>query len=73
MLAASPLVTITGPGGCGKTRLALEMAARGASRPQSTGCVVAALADVPRADRLIDSLMAAVGVRERFGARRTTS
>ncbi len=68
MLAASPLVTITGPGGCGKTRLALEMAACGASRPQSTGCVVAALADVPRADRLIDSLMAAVGVRERFGS-----
>jgi predicted ATPase/DNA-binding CsgD family transcriptional regulator len=68
MLAASPLVTITGPGGCGKTRLALEMAACGASRPQSIGCVVAALADVPRADRLIDSLMAAVGVRERFGS-----
>jgi predicted ATPase/DNA-binding CsgD family transcriptional regulator len=68
MLAASPLVTITGPGGCGKTRLALEMAACGASRPQSAGCVVAALADVSRGERLIDSLMAAVGVRERFGS-----
>ncbi len=65
MLAASPLVTITGPGGCGKTRLALEMAACGASR---AGCVVAALADVSRGERLIDSLMAAVGVRERFGS-----
>ena len=68
MLAASPLVTITGPGGCGKTRLALEMAACGASRPEGTGCVVAALADVSRGARLIDSLMAAVGVRERFGS-----
>jgi predicted ATPase/DNA-binding CsgD family transcriptional regulator len=68
MLAASPLVTITGPGGCGKTRLALEMAACGASRPEGAGCVVAALADVSRGERLIDSLMAAVGVRERFGS-----
>ena len=68
MLAASPLVTITGPGGCGKTRLALETVACGASRPEGADCVVAALADVSRADRLIDSLMAAVGVRERFGS-----
>src|SRR5580692_11084111 len=66
MLAASPLVTITGPGGCGKTRLALEMAACDAS--QGAGCVVVALADVSRGERLIESLMAAVGVRERFGS-----
>ena len=67
MLAASPLVTITGPGGCGKTRLALEIA-EWAPPARPDGYVVAALADVSRADRLIDSLMAAVGVRERFGS-----
>ncbi len=68
MLASSPLVTITGAGGCGKTRLALETAQRIASTPDRDGYVVAALADVPRADRLIEALVAAVGVRERFGS-----
>ncbi len=67
MLASSPLVSITGAGGCGKTRLALEIAQRITSTPDRDGYVVAALADVPRADRLIEALVAAVGVRERFG------
>jgi predicted ATPase len=67
-LASSPLVTITGAGGCGKTRLALETAERIASTPDRDGYVVAALADVSRADRLIEALVATVGVRERFGS-----
>ena len=67
-LASSPLVTITGAGGCGKTRLALERAERIASTPDRDGYVVAALADVSRADRLIEALVATVGVRERFGS-----
>ncbi len=67
-LAASPLVTITGAGGCGKTRLALEAAERFASPPDGDGYVVAALADVSRGEQLIDALVAAVGVRERFGS-----
>ena len=68
MLASSPLVTITGTGGCGKTRLALAAAERIASQPDADGHVVAALADLSRGERLIDLLMAAVGVRERFGS-----
>ena len=67
-LVSSPLVTITGAGGCGKTRLALETAERIASLPGHDGYVVASLADVSRADRLTEALMAAVGVRERFGS-----
>jgi predicted ATPase/DNA-binding CsgD family transcriptional regulator len=67
-LACSPLVTITGAGGCGKTRLALETAERIAPPPDRDGYVVASLADVSRADRLIEALMAAMGVRERFGS-----
>jgi predicted ATPase/DNA-binding CsgD family transcriptional regulator len=66
-LAAGSLVTITGAGGCGKTRLALEAAERIASVPGRDGYAVAALADVSRADRLIEALVAAAGVRERFG------
>jgi predicted ATPase/DNA-binding CsgD family transcriptional regulator len=68
MLASSPLVSITGTGGCGKTRLALETGERIVSTTEVDGYVVAALADVSRADRLIEALVAAVGVRERFGS-----
>ncbi|MGH2833861.1 MAG: ATP-binding protein, partial [Solirubrobacteraceae bacterium] len=67
-LASSPLVSITGAGGSGKTRLALETAQRIACGTDREGYVVAALADVSRADRLIEALVAAVGVRERFGS-----
>ena len=38
MLAASRLVTLTGIGGVGKTRLALRAASRGAARISPTGC-----------------------------------
>lgn len=67
-LTASQLVTVTGAGGCGKTRLALETAERIAASSEHDGYVVASLADVSRADRLIEALVAAVGVRERFGS-----
>ncbi len=67
-LACGPVVTITGPGGCGKTRLALESAERIASQSDRDGYAVAALADVSRGDRLVAALMGAVGVRERFGS-----
>lgn len=68
MLASSPMVTITGTGGCGKTRLALETVESLCARPGSSEYVLAALADVSRAELLIESLMAAAGVRERFGS-----
>lgn len=67
-LTANRLVTVTGAGGCGKTRLALETAERIVASSDHDGYVVASLADVSRADRLIEALVVAVGVRERFAS-----
>ncbi|GAC1433999.1 MAG: BTAD domain-containing putative transcriptional regulator [Chloroflexota bacterium] len=66
LLTMSRLVTLTGPGGCGKTRLALEVAAtRVAAHAAGVWLVeLAALADpalVPRA------VAAALGITERPG------
>jgi predicted ATPase/DNA-binding CsgD family transcriptional regulator len=46
LLAASPLVCLTGPAGCGKTRLALEVARRWAGETRVAGLAFAAAADV---------------------------
>jgi predicted ATPase/DNA-binding CsgD family transcriptional regulator len=46
LLAASPLVCLTGPAGCGKTRLALEFARRWAGEVRIAGLASAAAADV---------------------------
>jgi predicted ATPase/class 3 adenylate cyclase len=55
------LVTVTGPGGAGKSRLALEVAARAAvERPVH----LVGLAPVPDADLVPGAIARAVGVRE---------
>lgn len=55
-------VTLCGPGGIGKTRLALALAARLASGYQD-GAWIAEQAEIERSDRLVPLVAAAVGVR----------
>ncbi|SDM36156.1 BTAD domain-containing putative transcriptional regulator [Allokutzneria albata] len=65
-LAAARLVTLVGPGGVGKTRLAVE-AARGALDEAVDGVWLVELADVSRGAgvaEVIDKVAAAVGARD---------
>lgn len=66
MLDDARLVTVTGAGGAGKTRLALELAAR--RRSGEGGCAVVPLASVAGEQDLLDALLAGLGARERFGS-----
>ncbi|HEY6103423.1 MAG TPA: adenylate/guanylate cyclase domain-containing protein [bacterium] len=61
-LATARLVTIAGPGGTGKTRLALQVAADLADRLQN-GVWLAELAGVPDAARIPVAVASAVGAR----------
>jgi predicted ATPase/DNA-binding CsgD family transcriptional regulator len=62
---AARLITITGPGGSGKTRLALEFASR---RPGAPGSAyVVELAPIRDANLVPGAIAAAVGVREVAG------
>ena len=65
-LASHRVVTITGLGGIGKTRLALELAARAATQGRS--CTFVDLAPVSAASGVIDAIAAALGTVERPGA-----
>lgn len=65
-LAASRLVTLTGPGGAGKTRLSLEVAAALASSIAG-GTWLVELAVTTDADRIDTLVAAAVGVSEQPG------
>jgi predicted ATPase/DNA-binding CsgD family transcriptional regulator len=60
------LLTVTGAGGCGKTRLALELADRIAGE-HGTAPAVAMLASVAGEDQLLDAMVRALGAREQFG------
>jgi predicted ATPase/DNA-binding CsgD family transcriptional regulator len=71
MLNCARLLTVTGAGGCGKTRLALELADRVSSREDGPECVIALLSSLADEEQLVDALLAAVGARERFGSRPT--
>ncbi len=66
-LNGSRLLTLIGVGGCGKTRVALELAqrARAAGGPEY---VVVELADVLGARQMLGAVLASVGVRERPGS-----
>jgi predicted ATPase/DNA-binding SARP family transcriptional activator len=62
LLAGHRVVTITGPGGVGKTRLALEVAA-GLAGADRVDAVVVDLAAVEDATRLVQAVASTVGLR----------
>ncbi|RRQ29168.1 tetratricopeptide repeat protein [Rhodococcus sp. Eu-32] len=63
MLSASRLVTLTGIGGVGKTRLAVRVASS-IQREFSNGARLVELADLRDMTALVDAVSAAVGVRD---------
>lgn len=67
MLGANRLVTVTGPGGCGKTRIAVELAERARSRTDPWDSLVVELANARMAEQVVDALLRTLGVRERGG------
>jgi predicted ATPase/DNA-binding SARP family transcriptional activator len=62
LLAGHRVVTLTGPGGVGKTRLALEVAATLAERDQ-VDTVVVDLAAVEDASRVVQAVVSTIGLR----------
>ncbi len=65
MLAARRLVTLTGAAGIGKTRLAIEVAARCAA--DFPHVVFAGLADIAGPDQLVPAIARALGLTEKRG------
>ncbi|MEU3601791.1 BTAD domain-containing putative transcriptional regulator, partial [Streptomyces sp. NPDC006798] len=63
-LAAHRLVTLTGPGGAGKTRLAVEVADRTRPDDHPDGVWLAELAPVRDEAAVADAVLTALGVRE---------
>ena len=67
LLRSARLVTVTGVGGCGKTRVAVELAGRAATRADPVEGLVVELAAVRSAEQVVGALLRALGVRERGG------
>ncbi|WP_245691988.1 BTAD domain-containing putative transcriptional regulator [Geodermatophilus telluris] len=65
-LRAGPLVTLTGVGGAGKSRLAVEVAARDRDRFDD-GVWLCELAGLPEGAPVGDAVAAALGIRQRSG------
>ncbi|MGY1609464.1 BTAD domain-containing putative transcriptional regulator [Geodermatophilus sp. SYSU D00700] len=65
-LRAGPLVTLTGVGGAGKSRLAVEVAARDRTR-FADGVWLCELAALPEGSPVGDAVSAALGIRQRSG------
>jgi len=66
LLSATRLLTLTGPGGCGKTRLALEVA-RGQADASPDGVWLVELAALGDAALVPRAVAAALGVKEQAG------
>jgi predicted ATPase/class 3 adenylate cyclase len=67
LLVANRLVTLTGPGGTGKTRLALQVAAEDADR-HPAGVYFVALEPIVNADLFIPTIAQSVGMPDPGGA-----
>ena len=66
LLQETRLLTLTGPGGCGKTRLALQVATN-ARAGYPDGAWLVELASVADAPRVLDAVASVLGVREEPG------
>jgi predicted ATPase/DNA-binding CsgD family transcriptional regulator len=67
ILSEARLLTVAGAGGCGKTRLALELADRITPEDGAPPHAVAMLAGLAGEDQVLEVLLRAFGARERFG------
>ena len=67
MLVRAPVVTLAGPGGCGKTRLALRVAESWVHECPD-GVWFVDLVPVADSERVVPTILSALGVREESGA-----
>jgi predicted ATPase/DNA-binding XRE family transcriptional regulator len=72
LLQTCRLLTLTGAGGCGKTRLALELVRRVAPRFPD-GCYLVSLAPLADPDLVATTIVATLGIRETPGRSPTES
>ncbi len=67
MLASARPLTLTGPAGCGKSRMARELAARATGTGERDVCQLVELATLRSADEVVRAVLRALGGRERGG------